>query len=228
MNVLEGVAKEAVLRPAGIPIPEGRLCRTADEAAVAAAALGAVVVKAQIPAGQRGKSGGVRVADTAAEAADAARAILGMEIAGNPVASVLVEQRAGIARELYVAVLMDPASRGPAVLLSTAGGMEIEEVAATTPEALHRHVIDPLAGFSLADAQRFAAGIGLAAAAPAVAAILAQLYACFVAHDAELLEINPLAILTDGTVQALDCKLVLDDAADSARSGSRGSARRSG
>ncbi len=213
MNVLEGIAKEAVLRPAGIPIPQGRLCRTPDEAAAAAAALGAVVVKAQIPAGKRGKSGGIRAADTAAEAAEAARAILGREIAGNAVSSVLVEQRAGIARELYAAVLMDRASRGPMLLLSTEGGMDIEEVAAANPEALRRHPIDVLAGFSLADAEALAAGLGLAAAEPGVAAILARLYACFVAHDAELLEINPLAILTDGTVQALDCKLVLDDAA---------------
>ncbi len=213
MNLLEGVAKEAVLRPAGIPIPQGRLCRTADEAAAAAAALGAVVVKAQVPAGKRGKSGGIRVADTEAEAADAARAILGMEIAGNRVTSVLVEQRASIARELYAAVLMDPASRGPVVLLSSEGGMDIEEIAAAKPEALRRHEIEPLVGFSLADAQRLAASIGLAAAEPAVAAILAQLYACFVEHDAELIEINPLVILTDGAVQALDCKLVLDDAA---------------
>ncbi len=213
MNVLEGVAKAAVLRPAGIPIPDGRLCGTADEAAAAAAALGGVVVKAQIPAGKRGKSGGIRVADTEAQAEDAARAILGMEIAGHPVASVLVEQRASIARELYAAVLMDAASGGPMVLLSTEGGMDIEEVAAAKPAALRRHAIDPLAGFSLADAQHLVAGIGLGAAEPAVAAVLAQLYACFVAHDAELLEINPLAILADGTVRALDCKLVLDDAA---------------
>jgi succinyl-CoA synthetase beta subunit len=136
-----------------------------------------------------------------------------MEIAGNPVASVLVEQCAGIARELYAAVLMDHASRSPMVLLSTEGGMDIEEVAATNPDALRRHEIDVLAGFSVADAQRLVAGIGLGAAENAVAAILAQLYVCFVAHDAELLEINPLAILTDGTVRALDCKLVLDDAA---------------
>ncbi|MGH7210106.1 MAG: ATP-grasp domain-containing protein [Acetobacteraceae bacterium] len=213
MNVLEGVAKAAVLRPAGIPIPDGRLCRTADEAGAAAAALGGVVVKAQIPAGKRGKSGGIRVADTAAQAKDAAHAILGMEIAGNSVASVLVEQRASVARELYAAVLMDAVSGSLVVLLSTEGGMDIEELAATNPAALHRHAIDVLAGFSLADAQRLVAGVGLGAAAQGVAAILAQLYTCFVAHDAELLEINPLAILSDGTVRALDCKLGLDDAA---------------
>jgi succinyl-CoA synthetase beta subunit len=213
MNLLEGVAKEVVLRPAGIPIPQGRMCRTPDEAATAAEALGPVVVKAQVPAGKRGKSGGIRTADTPGQASEAARAILGMTIADNPVAAVLVEQRASIARELYAAVLQDAATRSPLVLFSTEGGMDIEEVAATRPEALRRHAVDVLAGFGDADAASMVRGLGLGAAEAAVSGILAQLYACFVRHDAELLEINPLAVLADGTVQALDCKLVIDDAA---------------
>jgi len=213
MNLLEGVAKEAVLRPAGIPVPQGRLCRTPEEAGAAAKALGPVVVKAQVPAGKRGKSGGIRTADTPEQASDAARAILGMTIADNPVAAVLVEQRASIARELYAAVLQDAATRSPLVLFSTEGGMDIEEVAATRPDALRRHAVDVLAGFGDADAASMVRGLGLGTAEAAVAGILAQLYALFVRHDAELLEINPLAVLADGTVQALDCKLVIDDAA---------------
>ncbi len=208
MNLLEGVAKAAVLGPAGIPIPQGRFCRTAEEAGAAAAALGAVVVKAQVPAGKRGKSGGVRVANDAAEAAAAARAILGLEIGGNVVEAVLVEERADIARELYAAVLVDAASRSPLVLFSTEGGMDIEEVAAANPAALRGHVVDIAAGFGIEAAREMAGGAG-----EAVAAILVQLYDAFVRHDAELLEINPLAVLADGSVRALDCKLVLDDAA---------------
>ena len=213
MNLLEGVAKEAVLRPAGIPVPHGRLCRTPEEARAAAEAIGPVVVKAQAPTGKRGKSGGIRVAATPAEAAEAARTILGTEIAGNVVATVLVEARASIARELYAAVLLDTATRGPLVLFSTEGGMDIEDVAANTPDALHRCAVDVLVGFDRAAAAGMVRGLGLGAAEPTVAAILAQLYACFIQNDAELLEINPLAILADGVVQALDCKLVLDDGA---------------
>ncbi len=208
MNLLEGTAKSAVLGPAGIPIPEGRMCTTPEQAAAVAAALGPVVVKAQVPAGKRGKSGGVRVANSPAEAAEAAQAILALEIGGNPVSAVLVEQRADIARELYAAVLVDTASRSPLVLFSTEGGMDIEDVAATQPGTLHRHLVAIGAGFGLAEAREMAGECG-----EAVATILVQLYDAFVRCDAELLEVNPLAILGDGSVRALDCKLVLDDAA---------------
>ena len=213
MNLLEGVAKEAVLRPAGIRVPDGRLCRTPEEARDAAAAFGAVVVKAQVPAGKRGKSGGIRTADTPAAAEEAARAILGMTIADNVVDAVLVEQRASIARELYAAVLLDAATGGPLVLFSTEGGMDIEEVAASHPHALRRHAADVRAGFGPQTAAAMLDGLDLGDATAAVADVLARLHTCFLTHDAELLEINPLAILSDGGVVALDCKLVIDDAA---------------
>jgi len=213
MNLLEGDAKAAVLRPAGIPLGAGAMCRTPAEAEAAAAAIGPVVVKAQVPAGKRGKSGGIRRADTPDEAAAAAGAILAMEIAGHPVGAVLVEERASIAQELYCAVLQDPASRGPLVLFSTRGGMDIEEVAAEDPAALRRFPVNVLSGFGTVEAGALVAGLGLGPAEAAVADILARLYACFVQNDAELVEINPLAILADGQVRALDCKLVLDDSA---------------
>ena len=213
MNLLEGVAKEAALRPAGIPLGEARFCRSPREAAEAAAALGPVVVKAQVPAGKRGKSGGVRRADTPEQAEETARAIIGMDIAGHTVAAVLVEERADIARELYCAVLQDAASKGPLVLFSTEGGMDIEEVAESNPDALRRQTVDVLAGFDRDAARRMIAGLDLGPAEAAVADVLARLYACFVQRDAELIEINPVAVLADGSVRALDCKLVLDDAA---------------
>jgi succinyl-CoA synthetase beta subunit len=202
-----------VLRPAGIPLGPGRMCRTPAEAEAAAAAIGQVVVKAQVPAGKRGKSGGVRRADTPDEAAAAAAAILAMEIAGHPVGAVLVEERANIAQELYCAVLQDPTSRGPLVLFSTRGGMDIEEVADEDPAALRRCPVDVLSGFGIAEARALVAGLELGPAEAGVADVLARLYACFVGHDAELVEVNPLTILADGQVRALDCKLVLDDSA---------------
>ena len=137
MNFEEHAGK-SVLSRAGVSVPQGRLCASAQEAEAAAQAIGPVVVKAQVPTGKRGKSGGVKLAATPEEAAASAQAILGMEIGGFPVARVLVEEQAAIAREFYAAVLNDPASRSPLVLFSTEGGMDIEEVAATRPEALRR------------------------------------------------------------------------------------------
>jgi len=218
MNVLEHVAKELALAPRGIPVPSGQACATPEEAATAAARLGAVAVKAQVPAGKRGKSGGIRMADTPEAAAAAARAILGMAIGGHRVSAVLVEQRAAIAREFYAAVLLDAASRSPLVLFSAEGGMDIEEIAAERPASIRRHVVALSAGFGEAEARAMLGDLGLgdlglgAAAAP-VAGILAALYRAFTETDAELLEVNPLALLQDGRLVALDCKLVVDDAA---------------
>ncbi len=218
MNVLEHVAKELALAPRGIPIPAGCACATPEEAAAAAARLGAVAVKAQVPAGKRGKSGGIRMADTPEQASAAAQAILGMAIGEHRVSAVLVEQRAAIAREFYAAVLLDAASRSPLVLFSTEGGMDIEEIAAERPASIRRHVVALSAGFGEAEAHAMLDGpmlddLGLGAAAAAVAAVLASLYRAFTETDAELLEVNPLALLQDGRLLALDCKLVVDDAA---------------
>jgi len=213
MNVLEHVAKELALAPRGIPIPSGCACATPEEAAAAAARLGAVAVKAQVPAGKRGKSGGIRMADTPEAAAAAAQSILGMAIGEHRVSAVLVEQRATIAREFYAAVLLDAASRSPLVLFSAEGGMDIEEIAAERPASLRRHVVALSAGFGEAEAHGMLGDLGLGTAAAPVAAILAALYRAFIETDAELLEVNPLALLQDGRLMALDCKLVVDDAA---------------
>lgn len=209
----EEQAAKPLLAAAGIAVPEGRLAATPDEAAAAARDLGPVVVKAQAPAGKRGKAGGIRPADTPSEARDAARAILGMEIAGHRIERLLVERRADVAREYYAAVVSDPESGGPLVLFSTSGGMEVEEVARSAPETLRRGAFDIRAGLSVAEASSLTADLLPAAEARAVAGLLAQLARVYQDNDAELLEVNPLAATRDGALVALDCKFVLDDSA---------------
>jgi succinyl-CoA synthetase beta subunit len=210
MNFEEHAAKP-LLAAAGIAVPAGRLARTPDEAAAAAGALGAVIVKAQAPTGKRGKAGGIKKADTADQARAAAQAILGMEIAGHVIESVLVEQRSDIAREFYAAVMNDPASKGPLVLFSALGGMDIEEAAAQDANAIRRATVDIRKGFDKAAAGAMLKGLALDGKEAAVADVLARLYAAYRANDAELLEINPLAVTRDGHVAALDCKFVMDD-----------------
>ena len=170
-----------------------------------------MVVKAQVPAGKRGKAGGIRTADTAQEAAAAAKAILGMEIAGHRVRSVLVEERAAIAAEYYAAVLNDAVSKGPLVIFSSVGGMDVEEVAASMPDRLRRAPVDIALGLDLESAHRMLEGLGLGADETPVADILVSLYRAYRDNDAELLEVNPLARLDDGRLVALDCKFTLDD-----------------
>ena len=213
MNFEEHVAKAKVLVPASIPVPRGKLCLTPAAAAAAYGEIGPCVVKAQVPAGKRGKTGGIRKADSAAAAAAAAQAILGMAIDGYRVEKVLLEERADIAREFYAAVLTDFAACRPLILFSTAGGMEIEEAAAARPDAVRRHGLEIDEEFGEAAARAMLAGLGLGAAEEKIAAILKSLYATYRKRDAELIEINPLALLKDGRVVALDCKFTLDDAA---------------
>ena len=212
MNLEEYAAKRDILTPAGIPVPKGLVCKTPDEVAAAVAKIGPAVVKAQVPTGKRGKSGGIKMADNPDDGAAAARAIIGMTIGDSRVERVLVEERFPIARELYVAVLVDVVSRSPLVLFSTEGGMDIEEVAEKTPDAIRRHIVDVHKGFGAANASALLAGLHLGAAAGAISDILVKLYSAFRDNDAELLEINPLAVLHDGRVLALDCKFALDDA----------------
>jgi succinyl-CoA synthetase beta subunit len=212
MNFEEHAAKP-VLAQAGIRILRGRLCATPAEAAEAAAAIGPCVVKAQVPTGKRGKAGGIRLASTPQEAAETARAILQLEIGGHKVSKVLVEEQAKIAREFYAAILNDSATRGPLVLFSSEGGMDIEEIAATRPAALLRNPVDIAKGFDRSAAQAMLGATALGAAKDQLADVLARLYDAYRRSDAELIEINPLAELQDGRVVALDCKLVLDDAA---------------
>ena len=213
MNFEEHAAKP-LLQAAGIAIPRGQLARSATEAEAAAVALGVpVVVKAQVPAGKRGKAGGIRSADDPELAREAANAILGMDIAGHRVEAVLVEERAAIATEYYAAVLNDAASKGPLVVFSPEGGMDIEEIAASKPDRLRKTRVDILRGFDLDSAHAMLGGLGLGADQGPVAETLVALYLAYRENDAELLEINPLARLADGRLVALDCKFTLDDSA---------------
>ena len=212
MNFEEHAAKP-LLTAAGIAVPESRLARTADGAAKAAQDLGAVVVKAQVPAGKRGKAGGIKTADSAEEARAAAEKIFGLEIAGHAVEKVLIEERSDIAREFYAAVLNDPATKGPLVMFSTEGGMDIEEVAAATPEQLKQSTVDVRRGFGAEDAAALLDGLDIGDGLAAVADVLVKLYDAYRANDAELLEINPLVVTASGAVVALDCKFVIDDSA---------------
>jgi succinyl-CoA synthetase beta subunit len=213
VNLEEHAAKAQVLVPAGVAVPNGRLCASPQAAAEACAEIGPCVIKAQVPTGKRGKAGGVKPADGADHALAAAAAILGMEIAGHEVETVLVEERLAIAREFYAAVLPDVTARSPLVLFSTEGGMDIEEIAAERPDALQRFIVDVDRGFGADEAREMLRGLGLGAGVEAVGDSLVRLYRAFVDGDAELLEVNPLALLEDGRLVALDCKFTLDDAA---------------
>jgi succinyl-CoA synthetase beta subunit len=219
MKIHEYQAK-AVLARHGVPVPKGRTAATADEARAIAEELGGkVVVKAQIHAGGRGKGGGVKLANSPDEAAAVFGQIMGMQLIthqtgpqGQKVKTVLIEEQMPIERELYLAVLIDGAAGRPVMMGSAAGGMEIEEVAARTPEAIHRVSIDPVTGFQphLARELAFALGLTGEAMKPALA-LMNGLYEAFIAADASLAEINPLVVTSDGRVLALDAKMNFDD-----------------
>jgi succinyl-CoA synthetase beta subunit len=213
MNFEEHAAKSLILAPAGIPIPRGILCTSAAEAAKGAAQIGPCVVKAQVPTGKRGKAGGIKLANTPAEAEQVASQILGMRIGDCIVERLLIEEQAKIAREFYAAVLYDTNECKPLILFSTEGGMDIEEVAAAKPGSIRRLLVDIDSAPEKKDIVAMLAGLNLGLEEAQIARILERLYAAFRARDAELLEINPLALLADGRVVALDCKFVLDDAA---------------
>ncbi|HEY6807428.1 MAG TPA: ADP-forming succinate--CoA ligase subunit beta [Gemmatimonadales bacterium] len=212
MNLHEYQARD-ILRRHGIPMPDGAVASTAAEAQAIAARLGgAVVVKAQVHAGGRGKAGGVKLAKTAAEAGQVAGKILGMQIKGLTVEKVLVVPAADIASESYVGCIVDRASQRPVLMVSAAGGIDIEEVAAKTPEKIHRLPVDPR--FGLLPHQALRLGFALyrdGAQARAAADIMQKLYAAVYAVGASLAEVNPLVTTPDGTVLALDAKIVVDD-----------------
>ena len=220
MNVHEYQAK-ALLAEYGVAVPRGRVAYTAGEAEEAARELGGPVwvVKAQIHAGGRGKGGGVKIARSVAEAREHAAAMLGMTLvtpqtgpAGREVGRVYVEEGCDVARELYAGVLLDRAEGRVAAMASAAGGMDIEEVAAAAPEKILRVGMDPATGMKRFHADRLAYGLGLEGReAAAASALLLGLYAAFVATDASLVEINPLAVTGDGRVLALDAKMTFDD-----------------
>ena len=212
MNFQEHAAKP-LLAAAGIAVPASQPARTPEAAAAAQKALGPVVVKAQVPTGKRGKAGGIRKADTPEQTRAAAEAILGMTIDGHRVESVLVESRADIKREFYTAVMNDPASKGPLVLFSTLGGMDIEEAATKDASAIRRAAVDIRDGFDAKAARAMLKGLDLGGKDAQVADVLVRLYQVYRDNDAELIEINPLAVTGDGRMVALDCKFVMDDSA---------------
>ena len=213
MNFEEHAAKSLILMPAEIPVPRGVLCTSAAEAAKAAQQIGPCVVKAQVPTGKRGKAGGIKLANSPAEAERVAGQILGMTIGDYTVERLLIEEQGKIEREFYAAVLHDTAARKPLILFSTEGGMDIEEIAAEKPQAIRRLLVEIGGTPTSHDIADMLAGLDLGDAEAQIADILERLYAAYRARDAELLEINPLALLADGRVVALDCKFVLDDAA---------------
>lgn len=196
-----------------IPVLAGAVAATPEAAEAAAAKMGGkVVVKAQVKIGGRGKAGGVKLAENAADAKEKAKAILGMDIKGHTVHQVMIAQAAPIAAEYYMAILLDRANRNFLVMASVAGGMEIEEVAHKTPEKLARVGIDPNQGIDKAKALEIAkSGQFPADVQEQVAEVLIKLWAAFVAEDATLMEINPLVKTQDGKVVALDGKVTLDE-----------------
>jgi succinyl-CoA synthetase beta subunit len=215
MDLMEFQAKE-LFAAHQVPVTPGAVVRTADEAERAAAEIGGtVVVKAQVKTGGRGKAGGVKLARTPAEARAAAEQILGLDISGHVVHQALVVPAADIAEEYYVSFLVDRGNRDYLCIASSAGGVEIEEVAHTNPDAIARVSIDPAVGVDTGKAREIAASAGFPEdILDATADCIAALYRVFVEEDATLVEVNPLAKLGDGSVEALDGKVTLDENAD--------------
>jgi len=212
LKIHEYQAKQILARY-GVPIPQGEVASTPGEAAEVARRLGKlVVVKAQVHVGGRGKAGGVKLAATPEEARAVSGQILGMDIKGSTVKKVLVEEAADIAEEYYLGITLDRAARKNVLMVSAVGGVDIEEVAAATPEKIARVHIDPAMG--LADFQIrqvcYASGIQRAAVGP-TARFLRALYDAYVATDATLFEINPLVLTQGGEVIATDAKINIDD-----------------
>jgi succinyl-CoA synthetase beta subunit len=205
-----------ILASYGLPVTGGGVAATPAEARAVAEQIGArVVVKAQVFVGGRGKAGGVKLADTPAEAEAAAGQILGMNIKGLTVEKVLVAEAISYQKEIYLGVILDRASKRIVVMASSEGGVEIEEVAKTNPDAIVKIEAHPTLGLLDYQARELAFAIGLTDGKQArqFAQIAAGLYKVFVGCDADLAEINPLVIRDDGSLQALDSKLVLDDSA---------------
>ena len=220
MKIHEYQAKE-LFKKYAIPIPEGNVAFSVDEAQVAAEKLGAypVVVKAQIHAGGRGKGGGVKLAQSKADVATVAGQILGMNLVthqtgpeGRLVKKVLVEQGLNIQKELYLSIIPDRATAKVVIIASEAGGMDIETVAANTPEKIIKVYINPLVGIQAYHCREVAYGLHLAAEVikPFIA-LLSRLYALFMAYDCSLVEINPLVVTAEQNVIALDAKVNFDD-----------------
>ena len=220
MKIHEYQAK-AILAKFGVPVPQGEVAFTKEDARAVAGRLGTkiVVVKAQIHAGGRGKAGGVKLAKSVDEAQSLAERILGMKLVtpqtgeeGRVVRRLLIEEGLDIKRELYISILVDRASGLPVFMASASGGMEIEEVAKTNPEAILREPIQPAIGVQPYHARKIAFGLGLPAEMVSMATTFFQsLYRAFIETDASLLEINPCVVTGDGRLVALDAKVNFDD-----------------
>jgi len=221
MKIHEYQAK-GILGQYNVPVPRGEVAFTADEAEVAAKGIGgSVVVKAQIHAGGRGKGGGVKIARNAAEAAEIARQMLGMKLVthqtgpeGRTVHRLLIEETLPIERELYLGIVLDRTQGKPVFMASAAGGVEIEEVAAKTPELILKEAFDPGVGLMPFQGRKLAFGMGMpAASVNAAAAAMGALARAYVTKDCSLAEINPFILTKDGKVYALDAKINFDDSA---------------
>jgi succinyl-CoA synthetase beta subunit len=212
MDLLEYQGKQLFARH-GIPVPAGEPARSVDDAVAAANRIGyPCAIKAQVQIGGRGKLGGIRFAADEGEAREHAAAILGMDIKGLTVRELWIEGASQIEAEYYAALVFDRGAKAPRAMLSTRGGMDIEEVAAQTPEAIASLHVDPLIGFQPFHGRRlaFEAGVDADLVRP-VGAFLEQLYAAFVAEEALLVEINPLIVTPERALVALDAKVTLDD-----------------
>jgi succinyl-CoA synthetase beta subunit len=196
----------------GIPTSPGAAAVTVDEAVAEADRIGyPVVVKAQVHVGGRGKAGGIKIAANAEECREHASKILGLDIKGHVVALVWIEQASDIAREYYVSFTLDRSAKQHLGMLSSQGGVEIEEVAATNPDAIARIEVDPVLGLTATQAEAWVDAAGLDPEARAgTLELLDQLWRCYADADADLVEINPLILTTDGVVRALDAKVTLD------------------
>lgn len=221
MKIHEYQAKE-ILKSFGVPVPNGAVARTPEEVEAIAKDLGsAVVVKAQIHAGGRGKGGGIKLASDPAEAKEVASEIIGMQLVtpqtgseGQKVKSVWVENATDIDRELYLGIVLDRAQSRLVVMASRAGGMDIEEVAATTPEKILKEVVHPGVGLQPFQARRLALGLGLEGdQLKQGVAFISALYKAYEETDCSLAEINPLVVSKSGEVLALDAKMNFDDSA---------------
>lgn len=212
MDLLEYQGKQLLARH-GIPVPRGKVAATIDEAAAAANEIGyACAVKAQVQIGGRGKLGGIKIAGDEAQAREHAAAILGMDIRGLTVHEVWIEGASEIASEYYASIVFDRSAKAALVMLSTRGGMDIEQVAEETPEAIATLHVDPLLGFQPFHGRRLAYEAGVDAdVVRGVGAFLAALYATFVEEEAMLVEVNPLVVTPERALVALDAKVTLDD-----------------
>jgi succinyl-CoA synthetase beta subunit len=211
VDLLEYQGKQLFARH-GVPVPEGAPASSVEDAVKRARELGfPCVVKAQVQIGGRGKAGGIKVANSPEEAEEHAKAILGMDIRGHTVHELWIEQASDIAAEYYASIVFDRSAKAPLVMLSTKGGMDIEEVAEEDPGAIARLHVDPLLGFQDFHGRRlaFEAGVDADVVRP-VGAMLARLYDAFIAEEAMLVEVNPLIVTGKREVVALDAKVTLD------------------